>query len=298
MIAETEVKAEVRAFYDSVGWKQVGEGLYQNARYEDLRPVSREYVHRCHLRLQRYLPPGGRLLLDAGSGPIQYPEYLDYSRGYRRRTCLDLSRTALVEARARIGGHGLFVVGDIAALPFAKETFDGLVSLHTVHHLPPGEHRAAFGEFLRVISPGARAVVVYSWGPRSILMRLMAPAIAAAFWLQRGYRRMRGRSAAQAPANGLPAPAERTATYTFKHDYRWVRRELRKLPGLDVRVWRSVSTSFLRAFIHGRLRGEGLLRLIYACEERMPRLLGRIGQYPAILFHKPGGKTAAEGRAI
>jgi hypothetical protein len=59
-----------------------------------------------------------------------------------------------------------------------------------------------------------------------------------------------------------------------------------------------VSTSFLRAFIHGRLRGEGLLRLIYACEERMPRLLGRIGQYPAILFHKPGGKTAAEGRAI
>jgi hypothetical protein len=54
----------------------------------------------------------------------------------------------------------------------------------------------------------------------------------------------------------------------------------------------------LRAFIHGRLRGEGLLRLVYASEERMPRLLGRIGQYPAILFHKPGGKTAAEGRAI
>ena len=55
----------------------MGEGLYQNARYEDLRPVAREYISRCHQRVSRHLPPEGRLFLDAGSGPIQYPEYLD-----------------------------------------------------------------------------------------------------------------------------------------------------------------------------------------------------------------------------
>ncbi len=72
-----DVKQQVRAFYDQVGWKTVGEGVYQNARYEDLRPVSREYIHRCHLRVNRHLTSIGDLLLDAGSGPVQYPEYLD-----------------------------------------------------------------------------------------------------------------------------------------------------------------------------------------------------------------------------
>ncbi len=62
MSAQADVKAQVREFYDSVGWKQVGEGLYQNARYEDLRPVSRDYIHRCHLRLARLLPPGGQMM--------------------------------------------------------------------------------------------------------------------------------------------------------------------------------------------------------------------------------------------
>ena len=32
-----QVRAEVRAYYDSVGWSQIGEGLFQNARYEDRR---------------------------------------------------------------------------------------------------------------------------------------------------------------------------------------------------------------------------------------------------------------------
>src|SRR5574341_1011961 len=76
-----DIKQQVKAFYDQVGWQEVGEGVYQNARYEDLRPVARDYIHRCHLRLLRHLKPAGRYLLDAGCGPIQYPEYLEYSQG-------------------------------------------------------------------------------------------------------------------------------------------------------------------------------------------------------------------------
>jgi hypothetical protein len=128
-------------------------------------------------------------------------------------------------------------------------------------------------------------------------MRGLAPWIGIAFRMQRLYRRLRGRGEPGTVEEGAGA-GEPTATFTFKHDYRWVRRELADLPGLDVRVWRSVSTLFLRAFIHRRLGGAGLLRLIYACEERMPHLMGRLGQYPLILFTKPGGTTAAEGRAI
>jgi hypothetical protein len=39
MASEAEIKRRVREFYDQVGWQEVGEGIYQNARYEDLRPV-------------------------------------------------------------------------------------------------------------------------------------------------------------------------------------------------------------------------------------------------------------------
>src|SRR5512141_86258 len=109
----SEVKQEVRQFYDQVGWQLVGQDVYQNAHYEDLRPVAHEYIQRCHLRVARHLKPEGKYLLDAGSGPIQYPEYLEYSRGYRYRVCADISITALKEARKRIGTRGLYVVCDV-----------------------------------------------------------------------------------------------------------------------------------------------------------------------------------------
>ncbi len=290
---EPDVKQRVREFYDSVGWKQVGSGLYQNARYEDLRPVSREYIHRCHMRVNRYLKKTGKFLLDAGSGPIQYPEYLEYSSGYQYRVCLDISFLALDEARERIVSHGLFVVGDAANLPFKREAFDGVVSLHMVHHLPAVQQRQAFDEFHRVLAPGGQVVVVYSWGEHALIVRLTRPFIRFAFSLQRGYGRLRQKSEGITPQaeiqshDGNTQPAQATGTFTYKHDYHWVRQELRNLPDLRVVVWRSVSTSFMRAFIFRRLLGRWWLRLLYWLEERAPHLFGRIGQYPMILISKP-----------
>ena len=84
-------KQQVREFYDAIGWSQMGDGLYQNARYEDLRPVSREYIHKCHMRVKQQLAPQGDILLDAGSGPVQWPDYLTYSENYRYRLCADIS---------------------------------------------------------------------------------------------------------------------------------------------------------------------------------------------------------------
>jgi len=296
MSPATEVKAQVRTFYDAIGWRQVGEGVYQNARFEDRRPVAREYIHRCHLRVARHLPEHGVRLLDAGSGPIQYPEYLTYSRGYQRRVCLDISRRALVEARQRIGDHGRFVVGDIARLPFAQGAFHGVVSLHTVHHLPEPEQPAAFSEMVRVLRPGGRGVAVYSWGNRSPLMRLMRIPIELVFGLLRLYRQVRiGRSAAgleEAP--GAIAP---TGTHTHNAGYAELRARLKSVPGLDIRVWRTVSTSFLRAFIHRRLAGDFWLRRLFGLEERFPRALGRLGQYAMILFARPAPGNAVDERA-
>ena len=249
MSSSAELKRRVQDFYDSVGWKEIGEGVYQNARYEDLRPVSHPYLHRCHLRVGRFLPPEGGLLLDAGSGPIQYPEYLTYSQGYAHRVCVDLSIRALREARRRIGEHGLFVVADIARLPFKSGVFEGVVSLHTVHHLPAEEQRTAFDDFDRTLKPGGRAVVVYSWGEHSPLMRLAGPAMGLATAVLRGYRRLAGTTPSalrtvKAPRAEASNLIRASGTFTYKHDFKWIRSELGHLSGLDIVVWRSVSTRF------------------------------------------------------
>jgi SAM-dependent methyltransferase len=289
---DSEIQSQVREFYDSVGWKKVSSELYQNARYEDLRPVSRRYIQRCHHRVKQSLPETGRYLLDAGSGPIQYPEYLEYSQGFTFRVCLDLSLRALREAQKRLGKHGLYIVGDISSLPFKADTFDGIVSLHTIHHLAARRHRTAFLELFKVLKSGGKAVVVTSWGHRSALMRFFKLPISAAFKLIRLYRRIVGMQPA------LPAQVEGASgdtvelltapgTFTEKHDFQWVNQELSDFPHLDVLVWRSVNSSFLRAFIHDRLLGRLWLRVIFEIEELFPRLLGRLGQYPMILFRKP-----------
>jgi SAM-dependent methyltransferase len=291
-LMDSGVKQAVREFYDSVGWRGIGEGLYQNARYEDLRPVSREYIHRCHERVGRHLQRTGKYLLDAGSGPIQYPEYLEYSAGYHKRVCLDISILALREARDRIGGHGLFVVGDIANLPFRSDSFDGLVSLHTVHHLPADEQEDAFREFHRALAPGRKAVVVYSWGDRALLVRISHWPIRWIHRVIRLYAKLRGRelelqlpsgSALDEDTKGL---VKASGTYTYKHGYTWVRENLDFLPGLEIRVWRTMSTAMLRAFIREHFGGRFVLRFIYWVEERLPHLMGRIGQYPMIIFRK------------
>ncbi len=296
---EADIKREVRDFYNSVGWKQIGHGVYQNARYEDLRPVSRRYIHDCHLRVLRHLPHNGTYLLDAGSGPIQYPEYLTYSEGFKFRVCLDISHIALKEARKRISEHGLFVVGDVANLPFKPNTFEGEISLHTVHHLPLQEHEQAFMEFYRVLRPGGRVVVVNSWGKYSPLMSFFQPFIALAFSFLRIYRRVRklGVDPTSSPMGTHPEAEARlrsSGSYIKRYSYSWLKSHLKALPGLEVYVWRSVSTSFLRAFIHRKLWGTGWLRLIYSLEERAPRFFGRVGQYPMILFHKPERERSLE----
>ena len=119
---DQNVKQDVRKFYDDIGWKEIGDGVYQNARYEDLRPVSWEYIHKCHLRVGRYLSQNGKFLLDAGSGPIQYPEYLQYSQGYQARVCADISIVALAEARQRIGDRSTGGQGTLSTICHSMNT--------------------------------------------------------------------------------------------------------------------------------------------------------------------------------
>ncbi len=270
-------KAQVREFYDEIGWMPSGEGLYQNARFEDLRPVCREYIHRCHLRVNRHIAPSGQYLLDAGSGPVQWPEYLTYSTGYQFRVCTDISVAALKAARERLKGHGLYVIGDIASLPFRSDAFDGVVSIHAIHHLPLNEHKQAYLELHRVLKPQRAGAAINGWY-RPLLMRMAEPMIRLGrFMSGRGQKRKKDWSLDDDPSG----------TFVQKMTPGWLRRELSGSVRFEIYSWRSLSPRFMRWFIRPELGGRALLRLVFYLEERFPRFFGENGQYPLIVIQKP-----------
>ena len=281
-------KQKVREFYDEIGWSRESSGYYQNARYEDLRPVSAEYIHKCHLRVTPYFAAGGQFLLDVGCGPIQYKEYLTYSEKYEKRVCADISLTALKEARKRIGEKGFFVVCDAANLPFKSECMDGMVSLHTFHHLDLVDQKKAWQETWRVLDKGKTAVVVNGW-TESEMMKKWQSRVEMAERAGHFIARLRGKETGPARKEQQPEQKKATGTFVKKMDAEWIRRELSGLGDgkvkIEIRCWRSVSVRWLRALIHPPY-GKIALRRLFAKEDSRPEYYGEYGQYPMIILKK------------
>ena len=289
-MTENNIKQQVRDFYDQVGWHELSEGLYQNARYEDLRPVAREYIHRCHLRVSRHIASSGYYLLDAGSGPIQYPEYLEYSNGYQYRVCADISIQALLEARKRIKSHGLYVVSDVANLPFASDVFDGVVSLHTVHHLSIDEHPQAYSEMFRVLRSSRSAVVVNGWHQPPLgefFRRLRKFTLRVQGLIKHRILKQQTRTEGINPLGTIQGNESPKSTFVQKNRPSWFKEEIGSRFPIEIFVWRSISVKDLRTFVHDGWGGRGILRILFWLEERFPNWFGEKGQYPLIVIRKP-----------
>ena len=286
-MSQDSVKKEIGQFYDQIGWQLEGEGVYQNARYEDLRPVSSEYIHNCHMRVKRHLAPTGDFLLDAGSGPVQYDEYLTYSENYRYRVCMDLSVVALQEARKRLGDKGVYVNADIANLPFKDDTFDGIVSLHTIHHVPIEEKVGVYKDLHRTLKPGRSMVTVDGWAEVPL-----GKAMSFFMRIANRLRRWTGKEAPKMPpdvqTNGQNGDAVKlpTGTFVLKTSAKWFHSVMKDQLPYEIRVWRSVSVKFLRSVIQPEWGGRFWLRVLYRLEEWFPHYFGEKGQYPLIIIKK------------
>ena len=82
------------------------------------------------------------------------------ARGHRV-TGVDFAPAMIAEARRKAAQHGLAVTleeADAEQLPFAAARFDLVISRHLLWTLPHPE--AAIGEWIRVLRPGGRLVVV------------------------------------------------------------------------------------------------------------------------------------------
>lgn len=288
-------KQEVGKFYDQVGWQTEADGLYQNAEYEDLRDVSARYIAHAHARVGKHLPKTGKYLLDAGSGPVQYEAYLKYSEGYEKRVCLDLSFVAMQEARKKLGEKGFYVVSDVANLPFPAETFDGIVSLHTIHHLPIEEKADAYINMYKRLKPGGSMVTVDGWGEHR-LNDISNKIIALARRLHRKSDNAKAvlEESKEQSQSGEQNKAGPAGTHVVKTHADWFKSVIGdKLP-YKILSWRSASVRFLRDVIPNNAFGKCLLLKLSWLEDLFPRYFGENGQYPLIVFSKPRRENAKE----
>ena len=275
-------KKIVQSFYDEFGWTKSEGGLFKDTvAFTDVRRVAQDYRQYCNQRIARLLP-GGRLLLDVASGAIPHPEYLEFSRDYAVRICVDFSIRALREARLQLGDRGLYLLGDITQLPLASGSIDTVISLHTIYHVPKAQQTSAVDEISRVTKPGGRVVVVYTWGS-SVAMTGVFRLRGMLGWLRRRLR------PSQVPASlaAAPAPDVTPLLYFQPQNYDWFARDIAARHRARLRVWGALSTSFQTRFLSDDTRGRWLLAVVKCGENCFPWLAGRLGQYPMFVIDKP-----------
>lgn len=158
-----EARQNVMEWYNSFGWQRNEDGVLNDSAFYSQTETTAYglYEKMSHLaQAERF--SGGEFLLDAASGAIAHPEYLTYSNYHRYRVCVDFSEAALKEASQKIGDHGLFILADVCQLPFADESFAGVVSGYTVQHIHKDQQRGAIEELYRVVKPGHRLCLLAS----------------------------------------------------------------------------------------------------------------------------------------
>jgi len=265
---DDEAEARVAKFYGSVGWETEDE-ITEDARlWEDLRQHAASYVSRCRLRVRRHVPERGRCLLDMASGPIQYPEYLEYSRNFDKRYCVDLSAKALEAARRRIGDHGVFLHGSFFDLDLDEDFFDCSVSLHTIYHIDRDRQEEAVRKMLRVTKPGQPVVIVYS-NPHTIIDGFGVPRR-----IRRGIGRLVRRNRTMD-----------SGVYFHAHPLRWWRR-FSDVADVKIRPWRAFAAHHQRRLFPDSPFGERMLEALFRMEDRYPWFFVSFFQYPMIVLVK------------
>ena len=262
----------VSEFYNEVGWKVDGEITEDAKRFEDLRECAREYVSKCRLRLLKHIPPKGVSILDMASGPIQYREYLEYSKNFHKRYCVDLSSDALLQAKEKISDHGMFFHGSFFDIDFEIDFFDCSISLHTIYHIDKEKQEEAVRKLIRVTKPGQRLIIIYS-NPNTLLSVLKFP-----FRLLKKIITMPKKSW-QIDGN------KELCLYFFAHPIRWWER-FSDVASVEIYPWRSFDTGAQKLFFPNNVIGRKMFEVLFRAEDRFPNFFVKFFQYPMIVLTK------------
>ena len=271
-------KDRVFRYYNAIDYKpKEGKTVYEDSdKFVDFREVSREYVRNSFVGVKKYIPTSGQYILDIASGPIGLQEYIGLSEGYDIRICIDISYNALVQAKNNLSKQkGIFICGDITNIPLIDNICDAVICQHTLYHVPRLQQKTAVEELYRVTRPKGKVAIVYSWFYHSWLMNITLFPLqlirVARYFASKLYVRL------------FP---EKPRLYFYPHSQHWFRSQFSFSKNIEFYCWRSLNKQFLKVYIHDWLFGKQILKWVRKIEEKHPKLMGRLGDYPVILINK------------
>jgi len=268
MVNNAEEK--VSQFYKNVGWETEGENTEDAKRFEDLRENSAEYVSKCRLRLLRHIPSYGDYILDMASGPIQFKEYFEYSKNYKKRYCVDLSSKALEDAKRKIGDHGVFLCGSFFDIDLDENYFDCALSIHTIYHMDKDKQEEAVRKLVKVTKPGKPVIIIYS-NPLAIINYLFLPLRLLKSLVKR--------------LIGKKKQVSEFELYFFSHPNKWWNR-FNDIADVQILPWRSFSSGHQKRLVPNTRFGKKMFDILFKMEDKFPKIFATYFQYPMIILKK------------
>lgn len=269
---------KVSDFYNNIGW-ETQDGISEDAkRWEDLRECAKEYVSMCRLRTQRHIPKSGEFILDMASGPIQYPEYIEFSKNYTKRYCVDLSKDALAMAEQKIGSHGVYINKSFFDAEIDDNYFDCTLSLHTIYHIDKNRQEEAVRKLLNVTKKGAPVIIVYS-NPITIQSKIVKILRHTRDFAKTYFNFLLPNRVK------IKNNLEEAELYFYCHSLEWWKK-FTDVASVNIYPWRSLPAHTQKILFPDNAFGRYMFKILFSLEEKYPAFFVKHFQYPMIVLRK------------
>jgi SAM-dependent methyltransferase len=248
----------VYEFYKKKGWNFKKKISLDSELFEDNRKVAYKYLKDTRLKILKFIPKKGEHFLDFASGPIQYNEYLQYSKKYKLRHCVDFSPAAIREAKKKLKKHGRYYCKDILKIKFKKNYFDCILSMHTIYHINKNSQKKVINRLIEISKKNKPIIIVYS-NPNIILKKIYS--------------------------KFFNTSKKKTNIYFYCYPNEWWM-QFEKKAQVSFHFWRSLSAQHQKKLIPNNFFGELLLQLLYFIENKFPKFFIKYFQYPIIILKK------------
>lgn len=271
---DNDAEKVISEYYNTFGW-ETKDGITEDAlKQEDLRECAKEYVSKCRLKVLKYIPNSGNYILDMASGPIQYKEYIEYSKNFKRRYCVDLSKLALDIAKEKIADHGVYLHGSFFDIPIEENFFDCTVSLHTIYHIDKDKQEDAVRKLINVTKPGQPVIIVYSNPSTPIISIVTFP-----------FRLLRRIKIILKRLSGKTKLGEDERVYFKPHPIKWWKR-FKDVSDVKIMPWRTFGSHEQKWLIPDNKLGKKIFDKLLVLEERFPKFFVKHFKYPMIILTK------------
>jgi ubiquinone/menaquinone biosynthesis C-methylase UbiE len=254
------MKKDVREYYKKTGWALNDKGEFVDTLVnENLQNVVGRYNSKTRRRvlLELMNQPGCEYgkILDCASGPVHYPEYIEYSAAYQSRYCVDFSKEALKHAEVNLTQAGQssckFIYNDFFEESFPANFFDSAISMHTLYHVDKDRQEDFVRKMIDCVKPEMKVLIVYSnpFSLRSILALPLNLSIKIARFFKRSVFRVKA-----------------TETFYFeRHPLGWWKR-FSDIGSVEIKSYRFLTPTVEKMLIPDNKVGKFIFKQIFKFE--------------------------------